>query len=66
MIDDPPTKHRYPHSAVASKKGVHGVAGQAAERDCAHVGEDLDHLGLAVILAQFSIDSGSNWSRFSA
>ena len=34
------------------RNGVHGVAGQAAERDRAHVGEDLGHLGVAVVLAQ--------------
>ncbi len=38
--------------ADAVEKGVHGVAGQAAERDCAHIGEDLGHLGVAVVRAQ--------------
>jgi hypothetical protein len=43
-----PTDHR----CGSGRKSVHSVAGQAAERDCAHVGEDLGHLGIAVVLAQ--------------
>ena len=38
----------------AAENGVHGVAGQAAERDGTNVGQDLGYLGLAVIPAQVS------------
>ena len=41
-----------PTTAEAAENGVHGVAGQAPERDGAYVREDLGSLGIAVVLAQ--------------